>query len=159
MKCPHCNQEHLVGPRFCPETGKEIPKQQDALAAGFPQTPILTPVLSETETGTPKSNWLMIAGGIVVLLIVAVILFNVFQKGTPQVAALSTATSAPTQASPTLTSAAIQVSTGPAACQAFDLIPTADPTVTAMFPPITAEDWSTGLDTAAVTFLEYSDFQ
>ena len=25
MKCPHCNQEHPKGTKFCPETGKEMP--------------------------------------------------------------------------------------------------------------------------------------
>jgi hypothetical protein len=142
MHCPHCNQEHPDGTRYCPETGKDV-----------------------TMTDPPKIRWQIIAagiGGVIILAAGAFFAMSRSKQNTPVAIATTTKAVVPTQALPALASEVptqYPVSTGPAACEAFDLIPTPDPTVTAMFPPITAEDWSTGLDTASVTFLEYSDFQ
>jgi hypothetical protein len=143
MQCVHCNQEHPEGTRYCPVTGKEIIGNEMVVS------------------DPPKMRWQLIIGGIAALAIVAAGVFFANWKKQPIPVALATMTTAPTQAAlvPTEVAATYPVSTGPAACQAFDLIPTPDPTVTAMFPPITAEDWSQGLDTASITFLEYSDFQ
>jgi hypothetical protein len=44
-------------------------------------------------------------------------------------------------------------------CQTISFNPTPEPTLQALFPPPGAEDWAQGLDTAAVTIIEYGDFQ
>jgi protein-disulfide isomerase len=48
---------------------------------------------------------------------------------------------------------------GPASCTVVSTIPDPDPTVAALFAPITDDDWVLGPPDAAVTILEYSDFQ
>lgn len=65
----------------------------------------------------------------------------------------SVATSAPDSTQPPATSGAtIQ-------CTVVSQMPTPGPTEQSIFPPISASDWVTGPDTAAVTFTEYGDFQ
>jgi hypothetical protein len=44
-------------------------------------------------------------------------------------------------------------------CTVVSPQPTADPTQNAKLPPATEDDWKKGPDTAAVTIIEYSDFQ
>jgi cyclophilin family peptidyl-prolyl cis-trans isomerase/protein-disulfide isomerase len=71
----------------------------------------------------------------------------------------STATLIPAQAStlpPQATATAQPTPTPiPGGCQVVSLLPAGDPT----FPPVTAADWTRGPADAAVTILEYSDFQ
>jgi hypothetical protein len=46
-----------------------------------------------------------------------------------------------------------------AACTVISPQPTPGPTEQSLFPPVSDADWAVGADTAAVTFIEYSDFQ
>jgi cyclophilin family peptidyl-prolyl cis-trans isomerase/protein-disulfide isomerase len=48
---------------------------------------------------------------------------------------------------------------GPASCTVVSTIPDPDPAVAALFSPITEDDWVIGPPDAAVTIIEYSDFQ
>jgi hypothetical protein len=44
-------------------------------------------------------------------------------------------------------------------CTVVSMIPEPDPSIAALFPPITEDDWVKGPADAVVTILEYSDFQ
>ena len=44
-------------------------------------------------------------------------------------------------------------------CTTISFNPTPEPTLQALFPAPGPEDWTQGLDTAAVTIVEYGDFQ
>jgi hypothetical protein len=44
-------------------------------------------------------------------------------------------------------------------CTVASANPTPNPTMQALFPPATEADWTRGPLTAAVTIMEYSDFQ
>lgn len=44
-------------------------------------------------------------------------------------------------------------------CTVATLLPQADPTVESLFPPVSEADWSAGPEEAAVTLVEYGDFQ
>jgi hypothetical protein len=46
-----------------------------------------------------------------------------------------------------------------AACTVVSPQPTPGPTEESLFPPVSPEEWTRGPDTAAVTIVEYSDFQ
>jgi hypothetical protein len=46
-----------------------------------------------------------------------------------------------------------------AQCTVVSPPPTPGPTEQSLFPPASASDWTSGPDTAAVTIIEYSDFQ
>ena len=46
-----------------------------------------------------------------------------------------------------------------AGCTAKSLFPTPNPTMEALFPAVSDEDWVRGPETASVTLIEYSDFQ
>lgn len=46
-----------------------------------------------------------------------------------------------------------------AACTVISPQPTPGPTEQSLFPPVSEDDWVSGPDTAAVTIIEYSDFQ
>jgi len=78
---------------------------------------------------------------------------------------LPTKTMSPTQApEPTVTSASTQkpiLASGESmpGCTAKSLFPTPNPTMEALFPPVSQEDWARGPETASVTLIEYSDFQ
>ena len=47
----------------------------------------------------------------------------------------------------------------PEGCTVVSPRPTAGPTQQSLFPPVSADDWVKGPDSAQVTFIEYSDFQ
>ena len=49
--------------------------------------------------------------------------------------------------------------TSVASCTVVSREPTPGPTEQSLFPPVTTKDWAIGAETAAVTFIEYSDFQ
>lgn len=68
--------------------------------------------------------------------------------------AQSTATSEPKQSSPLLAG-----SDEPTECNVVGLLPPLDPTQQALFPPVTEGEWIKGPSNAAVTIVEYSDFQ
>ena len=69
-------------------------------------------------------------------------------------------TSQSTQASSLPTSAVSQVSPPTLAkCTVASSQPTPDSTEQSLFPAVSDVDWIQGSDTAAVTFIEYSDFQ
>jgi hypothetical protein len=58
------------------------------------------------------------------------------------------------------TQAPLPVSGGEmAGCTAKSLFPTPNPTLEALFPAVSDEDWVRGPETASVTLIEYSDFQ
>jgi hypothetical protein len=44
-------------------------------------------------------------------------------------------------------------------CTVVSQMPTPGPTEQSIFPPVSGSDWVMGPDTAAVTFIEYGDFQ
>ncbi len=44
-------------------------------------------------------------------------------------------------------------------CKVAALLPTPDPTLVSIIPPVQTDDHVLGKDSAAVTFVEYSDFQ
>jgi hypothetical protein len=48
---------------------------------------------------------------------------------------------------------------GPASCTVVSVRPTPGPTEESLFPPVTDQDWTIGPADAAVTIIEYSDFQ
>lgn len=48
---------------------------------------------------------------------------------------------------------------GPATCSVISAVPTVDPTAEAYLPTVSKSDWKTGPDSAAITIIEYGDFQ
>ena len=66
---------------------------------------------------------------------------------------------APPAATPSQPPPAASATPIAAECTVVSLMPTAGPTEVSLFPPASAEDWVRGPEDAAVTFLEYSDFQ
>jgi WD40 repeat protein len=102
--CPECGNP--VDPNWlhCGYCGRKLtkieakPNQQEVPV--FPQTPKPMPPFPETRTGSQKTPWLLIAGGIGVLLIVALVVFNAFLKAaskgdaTPSAAIVPSATTA-----------------------------------------------------------------
>ena len=70
----------------------------------------------------------------------------------------STAVSTIPAASPTPDTSAGEESSD-ANCTVVSRQPTPGPTEQALVPPASSEDWSHGPDDAAVTFIEYGDFQ
>lgn len=70
----------------------------------------------------------------------------------PTVTATATATALPATSAPT--------QAGVAGCTVeSSLIPTADPTQLAQYPPPSKDDWSMGPEAADITFIEYGDYQ
>jgi hypothetical protein len=76
-----------------------------------------------------------------------------------------TATTASTQAAEPIASTASTQEPLPVSgeampgCTAKSLFPTPNPTLEALFPTVSGEDWVRGPETASVTLIEYSDFQ
>jgi len=80
-------------------------------------------------------------------------------------ASAETSTSAPATLAPVTLAPATQASSAqaatsvPAGCTVISPRPTPGPTQDSLFPPVSDADWTVGPQTAAVTFIEYSDFQ
>jgi cyclophilin family peptidyl-prolyl cis-trans isomerase/protein-disulfide isomerase len=66
---------------------------------------------------------------------------------------------APTSKTPAAATETANLTPVAAACAAFSIETTPNPTETSRYPAITDQDWSLGSKTARVTLLEYSDFQ
>lgn len=80
-------------------------------------------------------------------------------SATPEGVTPPTTTVGPTLAAPT-EGAATAVSQGDTpSCTVNSPAPTPGPTERSIFPPVTEADWVIGPETAAVTVIEYSDFQ
>lgn len=79
------------------------------------------------------------------------------ETGSPELATPA-ATAAPvntqTPAKPTIPPNAVKME-----CQVVSLVPTPGPTEVSMFPPVQEDDWVSGNPDAAMTIIEYSDFQ
>jgi cyclophilin family peptidyl-prolyl cis-trans isomerase/protein-disulfide isomerase len=71
-------------------------------------------------------------------------------SGVPTIALTPTATIVPTAVIP---------QSGPATCQVVPVVPTPDPTAEVLLPAVNSTDWTYGPDTAAITVIEYGDFQ
>jgi hypothetical protein len=123
--------------------------------------PVETPPEKPTIFEKPQKSlgsWVLIIGA----LVLGAVLFVGLQLSNRKPAATVTlsaqpATQPPALAVQTLTPSMVPTS-GPASCQQYSLIPAADPTQSALFPPITDSDWQEGSQEASVTILEYSDF-
>ncbi|MEJ2352783.1 MAG: hypothetical protein P8Y03_23605 [Anaerolineales bacterium] len=82
---------------------------------------------------------------------------------TPPAATLQPTPSATVQADPTDTplpqTRSAATPSVQAQCTVVSRQPTPGPTEKSLFPPVSASDWVEGPDTAAITIIEYSDFQ
>jgi protein-disulfide isomerase len=82
---------------------------------------------------------------------------------TPATATLEPTPSATAQADPTGTplpqTRSAATPSVQAECSVVSRQPTPGPTEKSLFPPVSASDWVEGPDTAAITIIEYSDFQ
>ena len=65
----------------------------------------------------------------------------------------------PLPSTPLVTGSAAPGAYTPAGCTAISPKPTAGPTEASLFPPVSEKDWIRGSNQAAITILEYSDFQ
>jgi ABC-type transport system substrate-binding protein len=82
------------------------------------------------------------------------------QEATQAPTAVPTEAADPATLEPVVVPTSVDFSaSGPASCTVVSTIPDPDPTQAAVFPPVTEEDWTFGPPDAAVTILEYSDFQ
>lgn len=77
---------------------------------------------------------------------------------TPQPTPSATVRRIPT-ATPSTQARSAATPSAQAQCTAVSRQPTPGPTEKSLFPPASASDWVEGPDTAAVTIIEYSDFQ
>jgi hypothetical protein len=75
--------------------------------------------------------------------------------GTPAATSTPAATATPTK--PVVPTK--DVATAEMQCRVVSSVPTPDPAETSKFPPPTAQDWTLGKESAALTITEYSDYQ
>jgi hypothetical protein len=75
-------------------------------------------------------------------------------KPTPSATAQIDPTDTPLPQARSATTPSVQ-----AHCTVVSRQPTPGPTEKSLFPPVSASDWVEGPDTAAITIIEYSDFQ
>lgn len=73
---------------------------------------------------------------------------------TPSATAQATPTNAPSPQARSAATPSVQ-----AQCTVVSRQPTPGPTEKSLFPPVSASDWVEGPDAAAITIIEYSDFQ
>jgi hypothetical protein len=93
-------------------------------------------------------NW------VIFLICAAVVLAGCQGKNATQAEQFA-ATQVPTQAQ----TAAPATQAPPPGCTVVSPPPTPGPTAQSLFPMVSAQDWVAGPDDAALTFIEYSDFQ
>ena len=72
MKCPHCNQEHLEGTKFCPETGKSLQFYQSDLVSNNCDK-YLNPTMSRFD-GTEEVDVILKSAGKRLLNVVKVVM-------------------------------------------------------------------------------------
>jgi protein-disulfide isomerase len=81
-------------------------------------------------------------------------------EATPTPAATAVEAATPVAIEPEITPTSVGfAASGPASCTVVSSMPEPDPTQVALFPPVTEDDLAFGPPDAAVTILEYSDFQ
>jgi hypothetical protein len=97
-----------------------------------------------------KRIWILFLAG------VALLLSACGSNSTATPAPTSTATAEP---APTSGSANLGASLDVPGCTVSSPFPTPGPTERSLFPPEKDTDWSVGPENAAVTIIEYSDFQ
>jgi hypothetical protein len=70
-----------------------------------------------------------------------------------------TATQTDLTAAPAVTTTPVPLGDPMPGCSVMSFNPTPEPTLQALFPPPGEDDWTLGAETAAVTIIEYGDFQ
>lgn len=109
--------------------------------------------------------------GIIIFIVAALLLAAC--TATPTITAAPLPTAAPATATlaatvsptttitpaPTVVPTTVILPSGPATCQVVPVVPTPNPTAAALFPAVSSSDWITGPDSAAITVIEYADYQ
>jgi hypothetical protein len=81
-------------------------------------------------------------------------------EATQAVPATPTTAATPVVMEPVITPTGVDfAASAPASCTVVSTMPEPDAAQADLFPPVTDDDWSFGPSDAAVTILEYSDFQ
>ena len=86
--CPQCSKTIEQNWSHCIYYGQKlnqvegIPNQQEEQATRIPRAPIATRGSPRTRTGSPKGRWLIIMGGIGLLIIATVVVLIIIWKGT-----------------------------------------------------------------------------
>lgn len=95
------------------------------------------------------------------LLLTLALILAACQSASPTVSP-PTDTAAPTETTETTpppTEESSPAAGDEASCTVVSLLPTPGPTEQSLFPPVSADDWFMGPDSAHVTIIEYGDFQ
>jgi len=103
----------------------------------------------------------MIKRWVIGVLWVALLLASCQSSDQPQATPteLSKAEAPATQAVSTATQESASSSSAPVGCTVISPRPTPGATERSIFPVVSGDDWVTGPSDAAITFVEYSDFQ